>query len=557
MAHENKILHASLFVGVVGVLAGGVADAAVRIGNKTKNDVYRQYMAANAVAMDAPVATATDELPVRVADEDLAKQIQNGTASITATHLESCKKIYPNGEFAWNHPTAGVGAGGANTCVAVVELRGYQMGAGGSDVVLARANVAAGSSVKCNISDFPESSYTMDAQNVVFPSDNEPTVADVVNVLNQEQKQNAGLKIAAATLVGAIGGNIAGKNDVGKDSIVGTDKGKVQGTVIGALSGAAIGAGGAYAGKVGGDVIMSTGINAAAGGVVGNIVASGDDVLRIEDCKDDDGNTAKCLWGYVVEGVKFTDNGAGELCEEKNNSNCITAYYDLQNRTVMTCDKTNCKSDNFTSIYIKKNKTETVEINSLKQADYDALKMGTDNLFHLEKKIDGTSEMKSNGSSDSAPYVRIVSAMRPTTRKPAMIWGFNDKFFGLKRSDWYAWKSKNPAYQIVARDARGNASGVLAVDSLDNFDPMYVSTDDGGIIDLDNKARLKGTMIGAGAGGALGAFTAYQGAQSDIDARWVAAVREYKDSLQKFYCATGARFLSYYNDMVVIPNINE
>ena len=558
MAHENKILHVSLFVGIVGLLAGGSADAAVRIGNKTKNDAYRQYVAANTVAVNAAAPVVTNaELPVRVANEDLAKEIQNGTASITATHLESCKKIYPNGEFAWDHPTAGVGAGGANTCVAVVELRGYQMGPGGSDVVLARANVAAGSSVKCNISDFPEYSYTLDAQNVVFPADSEPTTADVINVLNQEQKQNAGLKIAAATLVGAIGGNIAGKNDVGKDGLVGTDKGKIQGTVIGALSGAAIGAGGAYAGKVGGDMIMSTGINAAAGGVVGNIVASGDDVLRIEDCKDDDGNTAKCLWGYVVEGVKFTDNGAGELCEEKNKGNCITAYYDLQNRTVMTCDKTNCKSDNLTSIYIKKNKNETAEINSLKQADYDALKMGTDNLFRLEKKLDGTSEMKSGGSSDSAPYVRIVSAMRPTTRKPAMIWGFNDKFFGLKRSDWYAWKAKNPAYQIVARDARGNASGVLTVDSLNNFEPMYISADDGGIIDLDNKARLKGTMIGAGAGGALGAFTAYQGAQSDIDERWVSAVREYRDSLQKFVCFTGNRFLSYYNDTVEIPDVNE
>ena len=86
---------------------------------------------------------------------------------------------------------------------------------------------------------------------------------------------------------------------------------------------------------------------------------------------------------------------------------------------------------------------------------------------------------------------------------------------------------------------------------------MYVSAEDGGVIDLDNKARLKGTMIGAGVGGAAGAFTAYQGAQSDIDERWVSAVREYKDSLEKFYCATGNRFISYYNDIAVVPDINE
>ena len=64
------------------------------------------------------------------------------------------------------------------------------------------------------------------------------------------------------------------------------------------------------------------------------------------------------------------------------------------------------------------------------------------------------------------------------------------------------------------------------------------------------------TLTGAGIGGAAGAYTAYQGAQSEIDERWVAAVREYKDSLQKFYCGTGQRFLSFYNDATVIPRQN-
>lgn len=82
---------------------------------------------------------------------------------------------------------------------------------------------------------------------------------------------------------------------------------------------------------------------------------------------------------------------------------------------------------------------------------------------------------------------------------------------------------------------------------------MYEDATDGGLIDLDNKARLKSTLIGAGAGGALGAFTAYQGAQTDIENRWVTEVRAYKDSLQKVYCATGNRFLSHYNDVAVIP----
>ena len=64
---------------------------------------------------------------------------------------------------------------------------------------------------------------------------------------------------------------------------------------------------------------------------------------------------------------------------------------------------------------------------------------------------------------------------------------------------------------------------------------MYVDSEDGGIIDLGNKARLKATLTGAGIGGAMGAFVGYQGAQSDIETRWLSEVRAYKDSLQKGY----------------------
>ena len=546
MAHENKILHISLFVGLVSLLANGVAYGAVRIGNRTKNDVYRQVVSTNMATYDnqvaTTVATAEPELPVRVANENLAKQIQSGTASINAGQLEACSRIYPNGTFAWDKPTAGLGAGGANTCVAVVELRGYQMGPGGSDVVLARANVAAGSNVKCNISDFPENFYTIDAQNVIFPADAEPTVDDVKNVMNQEQKQNAGLKIAAATLVGAIGGNIAGKNDVGKDGLVGTDKGKIQGTVIGALSGAAIGAGGAYAGKVGGDMIMSTGINAAAGGVVGNIMASGDAVLRIEDCKDSDGNTGKCLWGYVIKGDNIKP-------DEK-------VYYNISEEMAVSCKGDTCKPDNFAAMKIMFNGEER-EINSLKDTEWRELRNGSGvKIYHLEQYSNGKSEMKEN--LDGPIYIEVVSARHATSRQPALVWGVQDKFFGMKRSDWYNWKTSHQDNKIYARSGRGDAEGEPLTDvTINDFEPMYVDAEDGGIIDLNNKARLKGTMVGAGVGGAAGAFTAYQGAQSDIDERWVSAVREYKDSLQKFYCATGSRFLSYYHDVVIIPNAKE
>ena len=85
------------------------------------------------------------------------------------------------------------------------------------------------------------------------------------------------------------------------------------------------------------------------------------------------------------------------------------------------------------------------------------------------------------------------------------------------------------------------------------FVPVYLSSDDGGIIDLDNKARLKSTLTGAGVGGAMGAYTAYQGAQDEVTQRWMAEVQAYKDSLNKIVCVTGTRFLSSYNDDAFIP----
>ena len=263
---------------MIGALMASGACAAVRVGNKTRNSYYGAQMAEQQrIAVQQQQVASTADI-ARMAGDDDARSVVAPTDNISANDakLASCSAIYPNGEFSIARPTAGIGTGGAKTCVAVVELRGYQMGTNGSDVVLARANVAAGSTINCNISEFPEMSYTQDVSNVLFPADAEPTKHDVVKIMNKEQKQNAALKIAATTLVGAIGGNIAGKNDIGNDNLMGTDKGKVKGTVIGALGGAAIGAGNVYGGKVAGDMILSTGVNAAAGGVIGNIMAAGD-----------------------------------------------------------------------------------------------------------------------------------------------------------------------------------------------------------------------------------------------------------------------------------------
>ena len=563
MVRKNLIMHYSLFAGIVAIAAVGDACAAVRIGNATRNNYYEQQMIEQQRA--AQIASTND---IARMSGNVSTNVSQDSNVVADSRAEACSAIYPNGEFKIARPTAGTGVGGAQTCVSVVELRGYQMGKGGADAVLARANVAAGTAINCNISAFPDSTYLPDAANVIFPSDREPTVDDVKQVMNQEQKQNAGLKIAAATLVGAIGGNIAGKNDVGKDGLIGTDKGKLQGTLVGALGGAAIGAGGAYAGKVGGDMIMSAGINAAAGGVVGNIAAAGDSVLRIEDCVVND-KPNSCLWGYMVDGPDLKTGNDGSLCAD---GKCNRYYIDLvDGSSVMRCDENdkNCQFvSNLVAIYVQdtgctggtnilgKTCSNALALTDLESRHLEMLSNRSKGVYHIVKDGVGGQEMESGpAGADGHTFGAISSAKIDNGRKAAMIPNFRDSAFGKKQKDWNEWQSKTSSITIYFRNNDGSIGEVIKGAKLANFYPMYVSAEDGGIIDLGNKARLKSTLIGAGAGGALGAFTAYQGAQSDIDERWVSAVREYKDSLQKFYCITGSRFLSYYNDVVVIPNM--
>ncbi len=559
---------------IYALLSGGYAAAAVRVGNTSRSyaagyqqvNAQREQITAAAAAVATPTATTQSadtetNLPVRVANRELAQKLSRGETDsrVSIETLDSCAMVYPNGEFAWDTPTVGNGAGGASTCVAVVELRGYQMGLDGSDAVLARANLAAGDTVKCNISDFPEFSYTTDAAQVTFPADNEPTRADVVQVLDAEQKQNAGLRIAAGTVIGGLVGNAFGKNEIGSDSILGGGKHKTTGTVIGAISGAALMAGNAYSGKVAGDTILSTGVNAAAGSMIGNIVASGDSVLRIEDCKipsttekaksnqDKSGafasagtttKNSKCLWGVIRKGTALSGKNA---------------YYNTGDETTLVCesDDTGCKQE--TLLNIKLDAYPNKDIEAVAKEGFEKVKADSAKQFYLTEN----NEMKNGANPDnSAMYALISSATVATgTQMPAMIANVDDKAFGYKRSDWAKLKSDLSGHTILGRTSSGTGYALDGEYSINDFYPMIVDASDGGVIDFGNKARLKGTLIGAGAGGALGAYSGYQGAQSDVENRWVTAVREYKDSLQKIYCATGKRFLGYYNDQIVIPSM--
>ena len=132
-----------------------------------------------------------------------------------------------------------------------------------------------------------------------------------------------------------------------------------------------------------------------------------------------------------------------------------------------------------------------------------------------------------------------------------------NKAFGYK--DWSELSSKNP--KIYHRYAGGGVGELITegsgedkeLASANDFTPSSRDAEDGALIDLSNEARAKGTIVGTAAGGALGGFAGYQGAQSEVADRWTSAVREYEDSLSNFVCTTGGRYLSKYNDYADIP----
>lgn len=574
-----------LFYSLLATLVPGMATAGIRVGNLSRNNAqgYQQVnemrynSAANTAAAAAVNPIPVGSVPVATANAAAPNDVR-ATDANTADNMAknaNCSMIYPDGEFSWSRPTIGAGAGGASTCTAVVEMRAIGAGLNGSDLVIARANLAAGDSIRCNVAEFPKSALSSLNVEITVPADSEPTIDDVIKIMNQEQKQNAGLKIAAGAIIGGLGGNMAGRPEPGSDGVLGGGKAKTNSTIIGALGGAALMAGNSYAGKVAGDTILSTGVNAAAGAVVGNIVATGDSVLRIEACTVD-GIDQKCLWGYyetrtelpagAVAYISVKNPRDFKVCYQKNPSdtNPTCEYMDLNVTNATIAGYT--KSEKYTDadgiekerqVFAQSNRSTGGRIDIETIFAQDQFKDATDKACYKYN------QMESWTSDCDDAWVKLDGTIqRVTNRTPAMVVGVKDRGMGWKKSNWRDFVSQYGNREIVGRTGNGVASnldntGKRKQLSDGNFTPLYQDSADGGIIDLSNKARLKGTLTGAGVGGGMGAFAGYQGAQQDIEERWVTAVREYKDSLQKVYCATGNRFLSHYNDTVIIPHMND
>ncbi len=609
-----------LFYSLLGALVSvpHSADAAIRVGNPSRNNAaaYQQLNEIRGLTPNGTVSV-TKDLPIPVESNAVAELVKSGSenAPVTMSELERCSMIYPSGKFEWVSPTFGPSAGSPATCTAVVEMRTRENTLDGAEIVLARANVAAGDAVLCNISAFPEFSILDAAGTVTFPADNPPTRAEVVRQMDEEQKGNAVVKIVSSALVGALGGNAMGQNKDGQDGIFGTSKRNWVGTAIGGLGGAGIGAAGAYGGKVGGDIAMSVGMNTMAGAITGNMMSTGDSVLYIADCTapidDSDtnqtsstdgsdtsntkkkGQTRKCLYGTLDEFTPLNENDvifyrfgddSGAVykcsdtaddgvtyhtCEPMFNLNyhnakldCGNGCYDQKNpRTSKDWIWEDIIKDNFrqanTSSYIYRFKENCVVGRENKP---NCLEKSNDDMGDKTNKWVKVKNARPISKRENVVIYNIGTILDTVTSDGKQAdrggaFGYSQKRYsnqieGVLQSKWVAGELK-----VYIRNGAtlGLCNHCVKSDNFNAFTPLYMDSETGAVIDLSNRARLKDTVVGAAAGGALGAFSAYQGAQTEIEDRLNAERRAYKDSLGKFYCTTGDRFLSFYNEEVVIP----
>lgn len=608
---KNKICKISLFSAVLACLVGQDTFARVNVKKAGAGNYASAYNQVNAIKQQAAfmeeqqylatTASATDTLPVAVDDPELARSIMNNTSTmVSAVDLDNCSMIYPNGVFKWGVPESGIRKTPAQQCIAVVELRDAN-----SNNVLATTTLAAGDSLKCNIDSFPEAGWQNALGQVELPADEAPTLEDAEAALNQEQKQNAGIKIAAAALVGGLAGNFLGPKEAGNDKMLGTGKGQLTGTAIGAVSAAGVMAASTYSGKVVGDTIKSTAVNAAAGAVVGNMAAGasgGEAIMEIKKCKvkpagaeiivpENTNIQTQSSTSTIAEEEmdcipgKFRKSGEDDLYtydkgkDSKEKMIYVTNYEGkIRSLTLENDDKVSSfkdtTSDLLTNIWIKGTNLPKKE---MKNTDWENLvtcyKFDPEARTEKEKWSfvpDGCARSYTNNNT----WYIINSGNKGTDIRAYAVFRkgqVQDKTFGWKVSEWEAFKLKYRPYAYYQRNSDGTAGAFIQLDQQPQevdengkpkvadyieFRPAGRDAEDGGLVDMSNKARMKGTLTGAGVGGALGGFTGYQGAKQEVIERWEAANREYNDSLTNFYCATGKRFLSSYNSYAEIPSMS-
>ena len=564
------------------------ADAALRITNSSLMKNQTQVNATErATQVPQPARTATDT--------------DGTTVAVSEADMNACKMIYPNGHFEWVKPTTGSKRGGPATCAALVELRYYKNVTARDYTVLASAYLAAGDSMNCHIDDFD--TITLQGREFTYPADKAPTLEDVAKVMAEENRQNAGFKILAATVVGGLGGNLLGKGEAGKDSGLGLSGDKLKTTAMGAAGAAALMTASTQINDYKtGSMILSGGINMAAGAAAGNLMASGDEILKIDKCKIKSGTAtvdSYCVYGvYDKDGINTKTYEFDGLENPKDTeSKKIGLFYNFKEQASYKCERRKKKSgdtekyddswDNCVRISLQQITFDfgDFEDESKKCAEgknyisTECLKLLKDlptkdqaTLYGYNKSEDtqnrnGTTqtgkrflkEIKKGGeNAESRVFVKIASAEAAGKQVSAMV-KINEedakKFFGYKIEKWDDLMPKLPERTVY--DLKGTPLDVeeQTYDIEKYFTPSRQSADDGDVIDFNNKARTKSTLIGGGVGAGLGALSGATSAEAEIQERWAAAKREYEGSLGHVSCSTGEKYLSQYNSIVILPEM--
>ncbi|MCL2538187.1 MAG: hypothetical protein FWF34_00675 [Alphaproteobacteria bacterium] len=511
-------------------------DAAVRV--TTSGGAGRSYAGAyqqvsqmqQIIAHEQAIAiTAVENTPVVIQDEALAAQIaaNPGANAEVLDEMGRCAAIFPNGKFIWGRSDSGLMRRNVDQCVAVVEMRVIH---GNNDIVLATANVAAGDTINCNIDEFPAVGWTADAGKITFPADREPTLDDVRRIMDSEQKQNAAMKTAAAVVLGGVGGHLLGERGQ-----------RGQSAAIGAVAAGGVTYGATQAGYVAGTTIMGAGVNMAAGAAIGNMMGIGNAVLLVKNCNV--GGTGKCLWGLLRPGSAVEND----------------TWVELETEQTFHCPNNRCSRMELIGYHIGGEYDPIAALADVRRPEFREI------LDRADRKcMDAAGNLTDDVFCDN-PLYRIEGARRPGVSIPVAIADWNERTFGSKRADWNKWLADNADRDVtsVVHNRRGDSVDELITTTqargarMRDFEPIWQDASSGALIDINNRARLGATLTGAGVGGALGGFAAYQGAIQDVENRWVTAVQEYRDSLQKIYCATGTRWLSGYNEVAIIPNVRD
>lgn len=556
---KERICKISLFSAILACVSAMPVDSMAKQPTGSNRSYAGAYQQINAMAYQAEydavntptaiTASATANLPVMVSDEQLAKEIlSNESKTTNLSELEACAMIYPNGVFKWDVPESGVRKNQVQQCVSVIELRDAN-----TNAVLATTTVAAGDTMKCNIDSFPESGMSSDVKygKIELPADTAPTMEDVEAVMNEEQKQNAGLKIAAGAIIAGVAGNLLAPKDAGSKTgsiPVGTGKTQLIDTAIGAAAGAGIMAASTYSGKVAGDTIKSTAVNAASGMVVGNMMAGGsasNSVMATTKCKTDNWES-DCVIGSCA--VLATD---GDI----QNGTSGNYYFFIKKKSCDEILKCQINSDNKYVNCVQESSLayeniipsgSTKQCSAMKESDFETI---NETYIRDSDKPDSLKTATDN----AGDFVAINTASKVSKREHAYaVVDLGVKPLGYKISDWDNLKSGAKYYH------RNNDGSVGAeIKECTTFKPSSRDASDGGLVDLSNQARAKGTMIGTAAGGAMGGFAGYQGAKSEITDRWTSAVRAYEDSLSNFVCVCGSRPMAKYNDYLEIPELKK